>query len=128
RRAARAASSRERPRRMWASVAISRWKPSSSSSSARSRLPRSRPRAPRPTARSQAAAFPIVLLIVPPSRQAKDGLHRSGEDLPLRRLSLQIRTTQVGQSVELRPAVVLGYAPLRLEDTLVPKPVERRIE
>src|SRR5580765_86157 len=109
--ARRRASSGVTPRETCASTCRSRWKRSSSSSSASTRLDET---SDRHRSRNLVIQRPMSHLF-----QSHDGGDRSGETFPVSGLTFQLLPPRPGQFVELRTATELAGLPLRLDPTFL---------
>src|SRR5690606_19303502 len=122
RRACRAASSGGRPRRIRSAARSSRWWRNSSAISASTS---SRRRWPRQSERNRASRPCMSYLLWSGAQRHRDGL---GQAVPARHLIAQTLPPRRGQSVVLRPSVVLAHSPLALDASPVLEAVERRVE
>src|SRR5688500_8029515 len=122
-RAWRSASFRGTPARTRSSVKASTWKRSSSDISCSNRARRKRPlRTERKTASVHISRLRVVY------RRAQCRPDRGGETVPARRLFLQPLPPRRRERVELRLAVVIALAPLRVDEPLMLEAVQRWVE
>src|SRR5258706_12852571 len=61
-------------------------------------------------------------------RRLEDAGNDVGHPIPVARLPLEMSPACGGQPIEARLALVLGFAPLALDEPLVLEPIEGRIE